>query len=105
MNVNTEFNKDYQDALIKQLIKEDARGVNFDYITLVEEHIKGLLVAEAPCTFDQIVRHLIIQCPGVTVDNAVMIAILAIAQMFYDNTIYRTEIEGMQDPMEYAWEL
>jgi hypothetical protein len=34
-----------------------------------------------------------------------MIAILAIAQMFYDNTIYRTEIEGMENPMEYAWEL
>jgi len=73
----------------------------------VQSYILGLLEAQEPCTFEQIVTEVANQVPGVFRCNAVPITIDAIAKLQQADTIcsYDQDWEEEENLLEYAWVL
>jgi hypothetical protein len=73
----------------------------------VQSYILGLLEAQEPCTFEQIVTEVLNQVPGVYRCNAVPITIDAIAKLQQEGTIcsYDQDWEEEENLLEYAWVL
>jgi hypothetical protein len=74
----------------------------------VQSYILGLLEAQEPCTFEQIVTEVASQVPGVSRCNAVPITIDAIAKLQQEGTIcgYHPDwTEGEESFLTYSFVL
>jgi hypothetical protein len=73
----------------------------------VQSYILGLLEAQEPCTFEQIIAEVANQVPGVYRCNAVPITIDAIAKLQQADAIcsYDQDWEEEENLLEFAWVL